>query len=247
MVHKPRIYQLLRRAGLIDTRNDALVLLKSGKVLVNDKPVFNPDFQVNPKKEKITINDKPLTLEIQKKYFILNKPAGYLTSKKRSHGKRSVMELIHEPPLLKNTLFPVGRLDVNSTGLLIITNDGELAHHILRPTHHIEKEYLVLIKGRITGSDAKKLESGIIIPIDEKPYKTLPAKVKIIKTTPQTTELTLTIIEGKKRQVRLMVAALGYTVLSLHRIRIGNLKLGDIPEGTYKEISSEKITQALFH
>ena len=237
MVNKPRIYQLLRRAGVIHTEKDAIALLNSGQVKVNDKPIHNPNFQVNPKKEQITINDIPLPTQVKKVYFILNKPAGYLTSKNPSGDKKSIMDLIDCPKELKNTLFPVGRLDYNSSGLIIITNDGDFAHQILQPKNRIEKEYLVTLDRPLAVADRVKLENGVIITVSNKPYKTKPATISL-------NPLTITIIEGKKRQVRLMFKALGYTVTELQRIRIGNLKL-NIKGAEYKEIEKEEALQAL--
>ena len=240
MVKKQRIYQILRKAGLINTRADAIKLLNEGKVLVNNNPIYNPEFQVNPKKEIILVNNKPFS-SMPKKYFLLNKPLGYLTSKKRSLGKKHVLELIHCDKKLKNTLFPIGRLDYNTTGLLLITNDGDFAHKVLQPRNKIEKEYMVTMKGRLSDSDLKHLEMGIEIIVDNHPYKTLPAKVKIINSSTQSTSFSIIITEGKKRQVRLMVAALGHTILSLKRIRIGTLLLGEIPESNFRELTENEM------
>ncbi len=237
MVHKPRIYQLLRRAGVIHTEKDALVLLRSGQVKVNGKPVHNPNFQVNHKKEQITVNDKPLSTELPKAYFILNKPVGYLTSKNPSGEKKSIMDLINCPKDLKNTLFPVGRLDYNTSGLILITNDGEFAHRILQPENQIEKEYRITLNKPLGSTHKIALEHGVAIQVNNQPYTTKPAKVTL-------NPLIITITEGKKRQVRLMFKSLGYTVTSLQRIRIGNLRL-KLKEGEYKKIEKEEALQAL--
>ncbi len=246
MVNKPRIYQLLRKAGLISTRLDAISLLKSGKVLINNRPVSNPDFQVNPKKEQILVDNTPLQLDTRKIYLILNKPPGYLTSKGCSTGKPIIMDLIKLDSKSKNTLFPVGRLDFKTSGLIITTNDGALANKILNPKNKIEKEYLVSVEGTLTPKDTAALENGVVISVDNKPYKTLPAKVNIISSTPNSTQLSITLVEGKKRQVRLMLAALGYKVLRLQRVRIANLVLGNLAEGSCKELSYGEIMSALF-
>lgn len=240
MVHKPRISQLLRNAGLANTKADALELLTAGKVLVNGAPVFSPDFQANPKKERIEVNGMRLSLGLPKKYYIINKPAGCLTSKKRSDGRKYVMELLPVDRNLRNSLFPVGRLDYRTTGLLLITNDGALAHRILRPTGAIEKEYRVLAKGALTAEAIKALERGVVIGVDGRPYRTLPAKLTITERTAQTSRLQITITEGKKRQVRLMLAALGHPVLQLQRVRIGNVKLGNLADGCYRELTKEE-------
>ena len=246
MVNKPRIYQILRRSGIINTKSDALNLLKERAVKVDGRIISNPNFQLNPKKETITIREIPLSLEIQKKYFILNKPTGYITSKKPSLGKKYVMELIHTTPPIHNTLFPVGRLDVETSGLMIITNDGALAHSILQPKKNIEKEYLVTINSSLTEQEKKKLSEGITIKVKNQPYKTLPSKINVIKQSLNSTEISITLIEGKKRQVRLMIAALGHKVLSLKRIRIGNLLLSTLRERESKELKEEEIRTFIF-
>src|SRR3989344_7347627 len=133
MVHKPSIYQILRKAGIIYTRKDAEELLKSKKILVNGKSISGLDYQCNPKKSTILIDGKPLPTPTIFNYFMLHKPVGYVTSKQRDRNKKNVMELLHEPPELMNSLFPVGRLDYNTSGLLIITNDGKLAKRLLDP------------------------------------------------------------------------------------------------------------------
>ncbi len=245
MAKKSRIYQLLRQAGLIYTRNDAIRLLKSGKVLVNHRPVYNPDFQVNAKKESVLVDGKPLSIEIPKKYFVLNKPANCLTSKKGSEGKKHIMQLIKVNDQIKNSLFPVGRLDYNTTGLIIITNDGKLAISLLSPKNKIEKEYVATVAGILTKEEIRQLESGITIEVNNKHYKTLPAKIKALSQTKQTTTCSITITEGKKRQVRLMFGRWNHAVLDLKRVRIGNLTLDNLKEGEYRELTKEEIDKVL--
>ncbi len=242
MVNKPRIYQLLRQAGVIYTRADAMNLLKQNHVQVDGKIVRNPEYQVNPKKEQITVNGKPLLIQIPKKYYMLNKPVGFITSKEEEAGKRHILELIHEDQRIKNTLFPIGRLDCNTSGIIIITNDGEFANKLLQPESNIEKEYLVQIKGMLKDEQIRQIESGIIILVDKQPYKTLPSKVRLIRQSSQSSEFSIIITEGKKRQIRLMLEAIGHKVQSLKRIRIGTLAI-EGKEGEYKEIKQEKIKE----
>lgn len=246
MVQKPRIYQILRRAGLIETKEDALRLVRMGKIVVNGKSVKTLDFQANPKKDDIFIGGKKIVFCIEKRYFILNKPVGYLTSKKESEGKRSVMDFVVVDRKVKNTLFPVGRLDYSTSGLIIITNDGELAHQILQPRKHIEKEYRVVVEGYFSDSDVRRIEEGVSILVNGEQYTTLPAKIKIVKKEKQKTECMIIITEGKKRQVRLMMQAMGHLVIALHRTRIGGLTLEGVAEGKCREYSKEGMYAALF-
>ena len=253
MVHKPTIYQLLRKAGIISLRKDTETLLKEGKISVDGKVISRLDYQINPKKEKITVSGKLLLSESESKFpvpqkiFMLHKPIGYLTTKIQVHGRKNVMELIQEDMTLKNSLFPVGQLDFNTSGLLIITNDGALAKRLLDPYKKVEKEYLVEISGKLSDKAVKKIKKGMIIQLEEGLYKTLPAEIRIkerdalenIHT--QKTIFTLILHEGKKRQIRRMMDTLGYKVLKLHRFRIGKLVLGDLKEGKYREVGREEI------
>ncbi len=241
MVHKPTLYQVLRRAGLIHTKKDALALVKSGRVTVNGRVVPRLDFQLNPKKEEILFDGMQLQLKVPQCYFMLNKPAGYLTSTKEIDGKKSVMGLFHENPERINSLYPVGRLDYNTSGLLIITNDGKFSKYLTQPKHNVEKEYEVEIDGLLKSTDVQRIQQGFLITINHKPYWTLPAKVTSQKYEKDRTFFTLVLREGKKRQIREMVAALGHKVTSLKRIRIGKLWLGNLPEGEYRAIKKEDV------
>ncbi|MBI2666994.1 rRNA pseudouridine synthase [Candidatus Woesearchaeota archaeon] len=245
MVHKSTIYQLLRKAGIISLRKDAEMLVREGKISVDEKIIFRLDYQINPKKEKIAIDGKILLSEseppVAKKIFMLHKPIGYLTTKIKVHGRKNVMELLHEDTRLMNSLFPVGQLDYNTSGLLIITNDGSLAKRLLDPYKKVEKEYLVEISGRLSDEAVKKIKKGMIIQLEEGTYKTLSAEIQIKERTTQKTIFTLTLHEGKKRQIRRMMQTLGYLVVKLHRFRIGKLMLGDLSKGKYREVRKEEI------
>lgn len=241
MVHKQTIYQLLRKAGMISLRENAEVLIKEGKITVNDKPISRLDYQVNPKKETIIVDGKQLVLAIPQKIFMLHKPTGYLTTKMAFFGRKNVMVLIQEDKQLMNALFPVGQLDFNTSGLLIITNDGALAKRLLDPEKKVEKEYVVEIMGRLSDEAIEKIKKGVGIQLDEKEYTTLPAEIRLKERNPQRTVFILTLHEGKKRQIRRMMDVLGHEILKLHRFRIGKLLLGDLPMGKYKEVQKEDI------
>ncbi len=241
MVHKPTLYQVLRRAGVIHTKKDALALVKRGAVSINGRVVPRLDFQCNPKKEEIIVRGKRLRLDVPVCYFLLHKPAGYLTSTKENDGKRSIMDLLQEDKKVLNSLYPVGRLDYNTTGLLIITNDGTFAKSLLRPEQKVEKEYEVEMGGQLSVVDIEKIKKGFMVSINGQPYTTLPAKITIQKCAFGKTTFNLVLQEGKKRQIREMVAALGYKIISLKRIRIGKLVLGNLPEGKYRQIKKEEV------
>ena len=175
------------------------------------------------------------------KYYLLHKPVGFVTSKQRDRAKPHVMELFHEEQELMHSLFPVGRLDFNTSGLLIVTNDGTVAKKILDPVKKIEKEYWVEVESQLTVDDLANIEHGFMISVDNEKYTTLPAPIKILNQNKHSTVYSLILREGKKRQIRLMMATLGHPVISLHRVRIGKLELGDLPVGKYKEISPSDI------
>ncbi|MFQ5620981.1 MAG: pseudouridine synthase [Candidatus Nanoarchaeia archaeon] len=250
MVKKKRLYQVLRQTGLINTKQDCLKLLNSGRVTIDGRITKNADFQFNPKKKILAIDGKPIELKDEKYYFMLNKPPKYLSHRKRSHGKKSLLELFDLPENVKNVINPVGRLDYESRGLILLTNDGDFAHKILRPQSHLGKEYEVLINGELTDELKNKLEEGIEIEIggdtrkgQEKirKIKTKPCQIKIIERNNQTTLFKITLTEGKRRQIREMITTINLKVLDLKRIRIGKLKLENLKEGEYKEFTKDDI------
>src|SRR3989338_3830400 len=244
MSKKLRLYQILRQRG-IGTVKEALDLIRSGSVLVNGALAKNPNFQVNPNREKIEIKltsseSKQIDKTIPKKYFMLNKPIETMTTTGKDNRK-TVMDLFNIEGKIKKTLFPVGRLDYKTTGLLIITNDGNFAHKLLSPKSNIEKEYHAVIKGRLSPTDIKEFEHGVIIDVNDQKYKTQPAKVSVIKSGEATTKCSIIISEGKKRQVRLMFLAVGHKVLELERVRIGKLTLSYLKPGEYRELSTDEV------
>jgi len=181
---------------------------------------------------------------------MLNKPRQYLCHRTRSFGKKSILELFDLPKAVKNQINPVGRLDYESEGLIILTNDGDFANRILQPKTKLEKEYEVLVKGELDERTKERLEQGIEIEVggDERKgqpktmtHKTLPAMIRIIDRSTQVTRFSIIIQEGKKRQIREMMKAVKLKVLSLKRIRIGNLTLGDLKEGAYKTFMKDSV------
>ena len=236
MAKKLRLYQYLRQSGLIGSLEDAKELIKQRKITVNGKVVSFLHFQINPKKDLIKIDGKDIIIDIPKIYFMLNKPVGYITSPQGNDKQRNnVLDLIKVDEKLKKTLFAAGRLDLNTSGLLLITNDGNFVRRILHPRNHIEKEYEVKIENPLSAEEINKIEKGFKIEINDKKYHTMPAKVKLL----QDNIYSLTICEGKKRQIRVMMKTLGHPVLELKRVRLGKLKLGKLEVGKFIEIKKE--------
>ena len=217
-----RLQKYLADAG-IASRRKAEELIKQGKVYVNGKIVNELGTKVTPNVDEIRYEGKKVEIEEKYIYILLNKPIGYVTTVKDQFNRDSVMDLVK----IRKRLVPVGRLDMYTSGALILTNDGEFVYKVTHPKHEIEKTYTVTIKGIIKKEEVKNLEIGV----DIGEYLTKPAKVKILKTDEEKniSRLEITIHEGKNRQVRKMCEAIGHSVLALHRSKIAGIGVKDIP------------------
>ena len=217
-----RLQKYLADAG-IASRRKAEELIKQGKVYVNGKIVNELGTKVTPNVDEIRYEGKKVEIEEKYIYILLNKPIGYVTTVKDQFNRDSVMDLVK----IRKRLVPVGRLDMYTSGALILTNDGEFVYKVTHPKHEIEKTYTVTIKGIIKKEEVKNLEIGV----DIGEYITKPAKVKILKTDEEKniSRLEITIHEGKNRQVRKMCEAIGHSVLALHRSKIAGIGVKDIP------------------
>ena len=217
-----RLQKYLADAG-IASRRTAEELIKQGKVYVNGKIVNELGTKVTPNVDEIRYEGKKVEIEEKYIYILLNKPIGYVTTVKDQFNRDSVMDLVK----IRKRLVPVGRLDMYTSGALILTNDGEFVYKVTHPKHEIEKTYTVTIKGIIKKEEVKNLEIGV----DIGEYITKPAKVKILKTDEEKniSRLEITIHEGKNRQVRKMCEAIGHSVLALHRSKIAGIGVKDIP------------------
>ncbi len=219
------------------SRRKADQLIQAGKVFVNGKLVTDFSTQVDPLKDKLTIKNDNSTIQrvatSKKIYLALNKPQGYITTRKDERNRKTVMDLIPKDQSLK----PVGRLDKDSEGLLLFSNDGNFINHHTHPKFESEKEYSVEVEGKITDSEKRKLEKGIII--DEK--ITSPAKVYIVNRSEASTTVRIIIHEGRNRQIRKMFDSLGHPVKYLQRIRIGKILLGSLKIGEYRILSSSEL------
>lgn len=217
-----RLQKYLADAG-IASRRKAEELIKHGKVYVNGKIVNELGTKVTPNVDEIRYEGKKVEIEEKYIYILLNKPIGYVTTVKDQFNRDSVMDLVK----IRKRLVPVGRLDMYTSGALILTNDGEFVYKVTHPKHEIEKTYTVTIKGIVKKEEVKNLEIGV----DIGEYITKPAKVKILKTDEEKniSRLEITIHEGKNRQVRKMCEAIGHSVLALHRSKIAGIGVKDIP------------------
>ena len=234
-----RLEKYIATSG-IASRRAVKKSIQAGAVTVNGEPILVPGHPINVETDSVEFEGKrvePLTEHI---YLMLNKPAGYVTTRRDERGRPTVMDLVAD---LSDTIYPVGRLDLETEGLLLFTNDGDFAHQLLHPSHEIEKTYLVWVKGVPRDDAIQRLRQGVTIPSGT----TAPAKVKRLKVSKDgaSTKFEVVIHEGKKRQVRLMFKAVGYSVIRLKRVRIGSLRLGNLPSGEHRFLTPEEIFELM--
>jgi 23S rRNA pseudouridine2605 synthase len=236
MTEKPLI-KVLTEAGT-GSRRRMTEAIKQGKVKVNGKIAESFNHPVNTAKDHVLFDGKPIVLERDEVIcLMLNKPVGIVSTASDEMGRRTVLDILPQK-YKRYRLFPVGRLDIDTTGLLLLTNDGDLTYRLTHPRFEYEKEYLVQIKGKLKPVEKQQLQRGILL----EDGLTRPAKLKEVTIPPF--NYSVIIHEGKKRQVRRMFERLKHPVLSLKRIRISSLELGDLPEGDIRLLNAKEI-QAL--
>ncbi|MBW2467153.1 MAG: rRNA pseudouridine synthase [Deltaproteobacteria bacterium] len=230
---RERLQKVLAKAG-IASRRRAEELIRQGKVRVDGLVVTEMGTRVDPETQKIECNGIPVTSEEKKVYILLHKPVGYLSTVDDPQGRPIVTDLLVG---IKERIYPVGRLDLDTEGALLLTNDGELAQKILHPSHEVNKTYEAEVKGRPGKKKLAALSKGIMLDGN----KTWPADTEIIKTVSRSTTVRITIHEGRKRQVRKMFDAIGHPVLKLKRIAYGQLELGSLEPGKYRFLSLDDL------
>jgi 23S rRNA pseudouridine2605 synthase len=226
-----RLQKAMATAGL-GSRRRCEEIIESGRVEVNGRPAALGD-RVDMQRDRVCVDGVPIELSVEKRYFLLNKPPGYITTVKDTRRRPTVMDLLH----VEERLFPVGRLDRDTRGLLLITNDGYLAHRLLHPSRGVEKTYVVRASGQLSARGLSRLRKGIHL----EEGTTAPAKVKVLAQDADGCLLEVTIHEGRKRQVRRMCAAVGLEVADLIRTRFGPLDLKGVDEGSYRPLSGEEL------
>lgn len=221
----------------VASRRKAEELIKQGRVKVNGTVVTEMGTKVGDA-DLVEVDGKGIKPENKKVYILLNKPAGYVTTAKDQFGRPTVLDLLKG---VRERVFPVGRLDYETTGLLILTNDGDFTYKMTHPKHEIEKTYVATIEGVPTNEEISRFEKGLMI--DD--YITAPAKLKILSQNNRKCVVEVTIHEGKNRQVRKMCETIGHPVLTLKRISLGKLSLGNLAEGSWRELSQQEVKSLL--
>ena len=230
-----RLQKYMAEAG-IGSRRKCEEWISKGMVQVNGRVVTELGTRVNPKEDVVSFREKPVEPPSETRTTVLlNKPAGYVTTSRDQFGRPDVCDLVKIPG---KRLYPVGRLDYQTTGLLLMTDDGDLAYHLTHPKHHIPRVYEARVKGVPDQAAISRLERGVRL---DDGYKTKPARVRILKQETDSAVIEFTLYEGKNHQVRRMAKAVGYPVLRLRRVAMGPLKLADLPEGKYRMLTEKEI------
>lgn len=235
---KLRLQVFLSHNGFC-SRREAMGVVQSGRVTVNGQKISEPSYKVDPEKDVVTVDGKTVHKKSYE-YILMNKPSGYMTTTDDPHAEKTVLDLL--PENLRN-LNPVGRLDKDTEGLLLLTNDGDLAYRLTHPKFNIDKVYFVQISGILQDEQRKRLEQGIKLDGG----KTSPARVRNLRVSPsqKTSEFELIIHEGRKRQIRLMVGVLGHRVIYLSRIAQGALTLSGLLPGQWRLLNPQEIQSLL--
>lgn len=226
-----RIQKFMAQCGVASRRKSEAMIAR-GLVKVNGVTITEPGFPVDPNRDEIIVDGQKLR-EAAKIYIMINKPKGVLSTSEDTHGRQRVLDLVP----VKERLYTVGRLDMDTEGLLLLTNDGELTFSLTHPSHEFSKTYIGLVKGC---PDSKRLETfrqGMTI----EDYRTAPAAIKILKENPGSSLLEIIIHEGKKRQIRKMCEAMGHPIIELKRVAVGNMTLGNLKPGEWRYLNEDEI------
>ena len=229
-----RIQKVLARTGIASRRAVERLIL-DGRIAVNGEVVRTLGTKVDVARDRLAVDGKPLAVASNYAYFALHKPRGYVSTARDEHGRPTVLQLVTSP----HRLFPVGRLDLDSEGLLLLTNDGDLALHLTHPRFGVPKEYQALVKGRPSATALLRLRSGVHLAEG----RTAPAKVKLLAPEGDGTWVQVELRQGWKRQVRRMLEAVEHPVRRLVRTRIGSVALGDLPVGQVRALTDGEIAR----
>jgi 23S rRNA pseudouridine2605 synthase len=226
-----RLQKILAAAGL-SSRRDAERWILEGRVTVNGRVVRELGARADPARDVITVDGRRIPSERPRRTYVLYKPRGVVTTTRDPHARKTVLELLPEP----ERLFPIGRLDAASEGLLLLTNDGELAHRLLHPSFEVPRTYRVSVEGAVDRRALAELRAGIVVG----GHRLARCKAKILERTQTRTLLELTLFEGRRRQIRTMMRTVGHPVRRLLRVRFGPVALGRLRPGEWRELRREE-------
>ncbi|MBI4372816.1 MAG: rRNA pseudouridine synthase [Candidatus Omnitrophica bacterium] len=228
-----RLQSFLSRAG-ISSRRSVTQELEAGKIKVNGEVIRIPSYPIFLGKDHVTYLDQEVKLSSRKAYFLFNKPRGVITTAKDTHGRKTVLDYFKN---VKERIYPVGRLDLDTTGLLLLTNDGELAHKLMHPSFGVEKAYEALLDQEVSAEQISQLSDGVMI----EGIKTSPCHIQVLNTRDGKSKVEIILHEGRKRQIRNMFQAIGIHVIHLHRKRYGPLDLRGLTPGKSRLLTDQEI------
>ncbi len=232
-----RLQKYIAMSG-VASRRAAETMIQDGRVSVNGKKVTEQGIKVEVGADNVSVDGKPIKVKNKNYYIMLNKPVGYVSTVKDQFERPTVVDLVKKD-LEDARIFPVGRLDYDTEGLLLLTNDGDFTYKVTHPKFEKDKTYIATIKGGITISGINKIRRGVYI---EENFKTSPAQAEILDAVDGHTYIQITIHEGKNRQVRKMFEAVGCKVVGLKRIKIGTVELGNLPLGRWRHLTSHEVS-----
>lgn len=230
-----RINKYIASCGVASRRKSEEIIL-DGRVTVNGKLVTELAFNIDEEKDIVEIDGEQIGVEKNNVYIVLNKPEGYITTVKDQFDRPSVLDLVKD---IDERVYPIGRLDYETSGLLILTNDGDLTYKLTHPKHEVDKTYMAIVKGVPNAQEIKNFEEGLYI----EDYKTAPAKIKVVKINEEKNYsiCQIKIHEGRNRQVRKMCRAINHPVLRLRRAAMGKIVLKDLEVGQYRHLTKEEV------
>ena len=229
---KLRLNKFLSGSG-VASRRKCDEIIASGKVTVNGKVVTEIGSQINEKKDKVMVEGKAVCLPSSFVYIKLNKPKGYACTASDEKGRKTIYDLVD----CEERLFSIGRLDYNTEGLIILTNDGDFANKVSHPKFNVEKEYRVTVEGKVKESELAVLRKGVVVDGQKMP----PAKVKLLSQDENISKISVVINEGQNRQVRRMFEAIGREIKLLKRVRIGSVRLGGLSRGQWRDLTEDEL------
>lgn len=227
-----RLQKYMASCG-VASRRKCEELILNGFVSVNGQKITKLGTTIDTDKDIVEYKNKKITIEEDKVYLALNKPKGYVTTNKDERGRKTILDLVK----VNQRVFPIGRLDYQSSGLLLLTNDGDIYNKIIHPRVKIIKKYMAIVEGQFTPGELIRFKEGI----DIGGYVTAPSEIRVIEIKNRNSKVEISITEGKNRQIRRMCDELSHKVLELKRVSVGEIKLGNLEEGKYRNLTDEEL------